>query len=46
VCYAHSGDVAIAYQAFGEGSVDLVCQHCQSWGDAGYTAHQTSSGAR
>ena len=25
VCYAHNGDVAIAYQVFGEGSVDLVC---------------------
>ena len=24
VCYAHNGDVAIAYQVFGEGSVDLV----------------------
>ena len=25
MCYAHNGDVAIAYQVFGEGSVDLVC---------------------
>jgi len=25
VCYAHNGDVAIAYQVFGEGPVDLVC---------------------
>jgi len=25
VCYAHNGDVAIAYQVFGEGPVNLVC---------------------
>jgi hypothetical protein len=25
VCYAHNGDVAIAYQVFGGGSINLVC---------------------
>ena len=25
MCYAHNGDVAIAYQVFGEGPISLVC---------------------
>ena len=25
VCYAHNGEVAIAYQVFGQGSINLVC---------------------
>jgi len=25
VCYAHNGDVAVAYQVFGEGPVNLMC---------------------
>src|SRR5262252_3489837 len=25
VCYAHNGDIAIAYQVFGQGSINLVC---------------------
>ena len=36
VRYAHDGDVAIAYQVFGQGTVNLVCvPGAQLTGDAG-----------